>query len=88
LPEIVHASDSFTEPAGGGADAAVQLARLAGGSDLFTALGSDDLAERSIARLEELGVRVRAATREGPTRRAHTFSTRAASARSRRSELV
>jgi ribokinase len=71
--EIVHATDSFVEPAGGGAVAAVQLARLAGSSDLFTALGNDDLAERSRARLAELGVRVHTATREGPTRRAHTF---------------
>ncbi len=71
--EIVHASDSFEEPAGGGAVAAVQLARLAGGAELFTALGSDELAERSRRRLAELGVRVHAARREGPTRRAHTF---------------
>jgi ribokinase len=71
--EIVHATDSFREPAGGGAVAAVQLARLAGGAELFTALGNDDLAQRSRVRLAELGVRVHAATREGPTRRAHTF---------------
>jgi ribokinase len=71
--EIVHASDSFQEPAGGGAVAAVQLARMAGGSTLLTALGSDDLATRSRGRLADLDVRVDAATREGPTRRAHTF---------------
>jgi len=71
--EIVHASDSFEEPAGGGAVAAVQLARLAGSSRLLTALGQDDLARRSRERLAELGVRAEAASREGPTRRAHTF---------------
>ncbi len=71
--EIVHATDSFQEPAGGGAVAAVQLARLAGGSTLLTALGEDDLAGRSRERLDELGVRVEAARRDGPTRRAHTF---------------
>jgi ribokinase len=71
--EIVHATDSFQEPAGGGAVAAVQLARMAGGSALLTALGQDDLADRSRERLAELGVRVDAASREGPTRRAHTF---------------
>jgi ribokinase len=71
--EIVHASTSFQEPAGGGAVAAVQLARMAAGSTLLTALGRDDLATRSRARLGELDVRVDAATREGPTRRAHTF---------------
>jgi ribokinase len=71
--EIVHAQDSFEEPAGGGAVAAVQLARMAGESTLFTALGEDDLAERTRSRLAELGVKVDAATRRGPTRRALTF---------------
>jgi ribokinase len=71
--EIVHAYDSFEEPAGGGAVAAVQLARLAGGSTFLTALGEDELARRTRARLAELGVIVRDATREAPTRRAHTF---------------
>jgi ribokinase len=71
--EIVHASASFQEPAGGGAVAAVQLARMAGGSTLLTALGGDELAARTKERLTELGVRVHAATREAPTRRAHTF---------------
>jgi ribokinase len=71
--EIVHATDSFQEPAGGGAVAAVQLARMAGSSTLLTALGSDDLEQRSRDRLAELDVRVDAAVREGPTRRAHTF---------------
>jgi ribokinase len=71
--EIVHATDSFQEPAGGGAVAAVQLARMAGSSTLITALGRDDLADRSVERLAELDVHVDAASREGPTRRAHTF---------------
>ena len=71
--EIVHATDSFQEPAGGGAVAAVQLARMAGGSTLLTALGQDGLAKRSVERLAELDVRVDAASRKGPTRRAHTF---------------
>jgi ribokinase len=71
--EIVHAHDSFEEPAGGGAVAAVQLARLAGGATFLTALGDDELARRSRARLAELGVTVRDATRESPTRRGLTF---------------
>ena len=54
--EVVHAREPFEEPAGGGAVAAVQLARLAGGARLMTALGGDELARRSIARLRELGV--------------------------------
>jgi ribokinase len=71
--EIVHAHDSFEEPAGGGAVAAVQLARLAGGATFLTALGEDELARRTRARLAELDVTVRDATRDAPTRRAHTF---------------
>jgi ribokinase len=71
--EIVHAYDGFEEPAGGGAVAAVQLARLAGGATFLTALGDDELARRTRARLAELGVTVRDATREDPTRRGLTF---------------
>jgi ribokinase len=71
--EIVHARRSFTEPAGGGAVAAVQLARLAGGATLFTAFGDDEVGRRSAAGLERLGVRVRAAWRREPQRRAVTF---------------
>ncbi|HKH40261.1 MAG TPA: PfkB family carbohydrate kinase [Solirubrobacterales bacterium] len=71
--EIVHAHDNFEEPAGGGAVAAVQLARLAGGATFLTALGEDELARRTRARLAEFGVIVRNATRDDPTRRALTF---------------
>jgi len=71
--EIVHAHDNFEEPAGGGAVAAVQLARLAGGATFLTALGEDELARRPRARLAEFGVIVRDATRDDPTRRALTF---------------
>lgn len=71
--EIVHATEAFQEPAGGGAVAAVQLARMAGSSIFLTALGSDDFEKRSRERLAELQVQVDAASREGPTRRAHTF---------------
>jgi ribokinase len=71
--EVVHASDPFEEPAGGGAVAAVQLARLAGACTLFTALGDDELGRRSVQRLTELGVTVRAGFRDVPTRRAVTL---------------
>ncbi len=77
--EVAHATGAFEEPAGGGAVAAVALARLAGGCVLHTVLGKDDLARRSVARLHELGVEVRggpAALEEGPaqeTRRAVTL---------------
>jgi ribokinase len=71
--EIVHARDPFEEPAGGGAVAAVQLARLAGSSMLLTALGEDELARRATKRLGELNVSVRAVTRSEPTRSATTL---------------
>jgi ribokinase len=71
--EVVHARDPFEEPAGGGAVAAVQLARLTGEAVLVTALGEDEHGRRSLARLRELGVRVWAARRTAPTRRAVTL---------------
>jgi ribokinase len=71
--EIVHASESFEEPAGGGAVAAVQLARMEGEAEFFTALGDDEFAQRTRARLPELGVAVHAGVRPGRTRRAFTF---------------
>jgi ribokinase len=71
--EVVHARDPFEEPAGGGAVAAVQLARLAGAAVLFTALGDDEYGRRSVARLGELGVEVHAAWRTQGTRRAVTL---------------
>ena len=71
--EIVHARDPFEEPAGGGAVAAVQLARLAGSRMLVTALGEDEHGRRAVARLGELGVQVHAARRAGPTRTAVTL---------------
>jgi ribokinase len=49
--DVVHAHDPFEEPAGGGAVVAVQLSRLAGASQLLTALGDDEPGSRSRARL-------------------------------------
>jgi ribokinase len=71
--EVVHASDPFEEPAGGGAVAAVQLARLAGAAALVTELGDDEYGRRSVTRLSELGVDVRASVVEAPSRRAVTL---------------
>jgi ribokinase len=71
--EVIHAHDAFEEPAGGGAVAAVQLARLAGEAMFVTALGDDELGARSTGRLNELGVDVRAARRPVATRRAVTL---------------
>jgi ribokinase len=71
--EIVPTHDVFADPAGGGAVAAVQLARLAGAAVLVTALGDDELGRRAKARLEELGVHVWVAWRGSPTSRALTL---------------
>ncbi len=66
---IVHASETWEEPGGGGAVAAVQLAKLAGGATFFTALGNDALGHRAFAELTALGLRVEAAWRDEPQRR-------------------
>jgi ribokinase len=71
--EIVHARETFSEPAGGGAVAAVQLRKLAGAARFLTALGSDDTAGHVVRRLEELGVEVHGAGRPAPQRRTFTF---------------
>src|SRR5256885_5121101 len=70
--EIAHAFETWEEPAGGGAVAAAQLARLAGSCSLFTALGSDDLGRRSRPELGRLGGGGRAISEGGPPRRAFT----------------
>ena len=71
--EIVHASDVFFAPAGGGAVAAVQLRRLAGAADFYTALGTGTDAELAAAELHALGVTVHAGVRSHPQRRTFTF---------------
>ena len=71
--EIMTASATWEEPAGGGAVAAGQLCKLAGEVDFFVAVGTDELGRRTRASLEQLGFRVHAATREQPQRRAFTF---------------
>ncbi len=70
--EIVQALETWEEPAGGGAVAAVQLANLGGSCLLFTALADDELGRRSREGLEALGVTVRAGHAPGPQRRALT----------------
>src|SRR5215813_10629249 len=70
--EIVHALETWEEPAGGGAVAAVQLANLNGSVHLFTMLGNDELGRRSREELESRGVTVHAATASEPQRRAFT----------------
>jgi ribokinase len=68
--EIVHAQETWEAAAGGGAVAAVQLARLAGECVFFTALGDDAVGRAAKQELEALKVRIRAAWRTEPQRRA------------------
>ena len=70
--EIVHAVSAWDLPAGGGAAAAGQLARLTGSSTLYTALGDDDLSRRTALELERLGIRVQTTFRRTGMRRAFT----------------
>jgi ribokinase len=66
---IVHASETWEEPGGGGAVAAVQLAKLAGDCLFLTALGDDELGRQTYAALRMLGLRVEVAWRPVPQRR-------------------
>ena len=68
---IVHASETRSEPAGGGAVVARQLALLAGRCELFTALGSDELGRAAQRQLAGLGIDVHVQW-GGATRRAWT----------------
>src|SRR5215475_13252531 len=54
--QIAHGTDSWSEPAGGGAVVAAQLLALNGACTFHTALGDDDLGRRSVERLTELGL--------------------------------
>ncbi len=71
--QIVHAEEVWAEAAGGGAVIAVQLAKLAGGCELYTAFGDDELGRASAAQLERQGVTLHVQWREEPTRRAFTY---------------
>jgi ribokinase len=66
--EIVEATEAFEEAAGSGAVAAVQLEKLAGEAQFFTALAGDERGRLAATRLRELGVEVHAAHREGAQR--------------------
>ena len=70
--EIVHSEKAWEEPGGGGAVAAAQLAKLAGGCSFFTALSDSDLGRRAHGELQAMGLDVHAAFRETFQRRAVT----------------
>lgn len=71
--EIAHASETWEAPGGGGAVAAVVLARLAGAADFLTALGDDAFGHRAAEELGAHGVDVHAAWRSEPQRRGFVF---------------
>ena len=70
--EIVRALETWEEPAGGGAVAAVQLANLGGACLFFTALSEDELGRRAREELQARGVTVHAGQAPGKQRRALT----------------
>jgi ribokinase len=71
--EILDARSSWDEAAGGGAVAAVQIAKLCGGALFLTALARDHLGKRTAEQLAELDVSIHAAPRDGTHRRAFVF---------------
>lgn len=71
--EIVTAREHLSVAAGGGAVAAVQMRKLAGRADFFTALGEDRLGARSLAELrDEQQLAVHATMHPREQRRAFT----------------
>jgi len=73
--EILHVPEFWAEAAGGGAVAAVQMAKLAGSATFVTALAGDELGRRTAEQLDGQGVAVHAAPREGVQRRGFTYLT-------------
>ena len=72
--EILAATASFQEAAGGGSVAAVQMRKLAGRAEFFTVLGDDELAARCFDELTARhGLDVFAARRDQPQRRGWTY---------------
>ncbi len=68
--QISHANECFEEAAGGAAVAAVQMARLINGPvDLITSLGKDTNGEKCVESLTKLGLNLKVAWREKPTRK-------------------
>jgi ribokinase len=73
--EILHVHEFWDEAAGGGAVAAVQMAKLTGSSLFFTALAGDRLGEGTSGQLSRQGVTVHAGAREGVQRRGFVYLT-------------
>lgn len=71
--EIVHARETFRLAAGGGAVAAVQLAKLAGAAAFYTALGDDEEGVAAAGELEARGLDMHVDAAAGATRRGFVF---------------
>lgn len=71
--DIVHASESWEQAAGGGAVAATQLVLLADSVLFFTALGADDHGRRAKTELEERGIEVHSSFVDVPQRHGFTY---------------
>ena len=71
--EIIHVRESWTEPAGGGAVAAVRISELTDEAVFFTAFGDDELGHRAEAKLREAQMRLECVYRDEPQRRGFTF---------------
>jgi len=71
--DIVHALETWEDPGGAGAVAAVQLANLNGSVEFFTSLGDDELGRRARDELGARGVTVHAADSGEGQRRAFTY---------------
>jgi len=67
---IAHARETWEQAGGGGAVAALQLARLGLDVALYTALGTDELGGRARAGLEAAGIRVHSSDGTESQRRA------------------
>jgi ribokinase len=73
--EILHVYEFWDEAAGGGAVAAVQMAKLTGSSLFFTALTGDRLGKSTSEQLGRQAVTVHAGAREGIQRRGFVYLT-------------
>jgi ribokinase len=71
--EIIHVRESWSEPAGGGAVAAVRISELTDEAMFFTAFGDDELGHRAEAKLREAQMRMECVYRDEPQRRGFTF---------------
>ncbi len=75
--QISHAKDCFEDAAGGAAVAAVQMARLTNEPvDLITSLGNDTYGKKCFERLTKLGLNLKVAWREKPTRKGISLITK------------